>query len=136
MQADPALFALMHQLITAKLNLVAGAAAPEAVGTAIDAADAAIGARSVTCTPACNVTGAGYVRVPPVSTLIAILDGFNNGCVDDALTPLVNECQGIPLHCTPEEERQRMLDACYAVKPACNSEALDDAGKTACCLAP
>lgn len=144
LQADPALLALMHQLIAAKLNVAAGAAAPAAVAAAIQSADDLIGARSVTCTPAligtatqhCTIVGVGttYVRLPSASGLIATLDRFNNGCVDDPLTP-ADECAGIPLHCTPVEERQRMLAACFAAKPACANEALDEAGRTACCLA-
>ena len=67
------LVSLAHQLITAKLNIYFGAAAPAEVLTAIQQADALIG--SLVVPP----VGTGYLLPSQTSSLTGTLDAFNNG---------------------------------------------------------
>ena len=67
------LLSLAHQLITAKLNIRYGAAAPLGVQAAIVAADALIGGLVV------PPVGSGYLASSSTSGLTSVLDDFNNG---------------------------------------------------------
>ena len=67
------LVSLAHQLITAKLNIYYGAAAPGQVLTAIQQADLLIG--SLVVPP----VGTGYLLPSQTSSLTSTLDAFNNG---------------------------------------------------------
>lgn len=140
LKADPSLLALMHQLITAKLNQLAGAPVPSVVGTAIGQADTLIGGRRVLCatTPCQLWESSSLTGVAGVSDVISILDCYNNGgdptitaCIMTGIDPTVLE--GWPDHCTDAQEKVRMLYACDAVFPAC-ANVEDVAAHTACCL--
>lgn len=71
------LVSLAHQLIAAKLNIAAGASAPQAITDAIASADATIG--SLVVPP----IGSGYLAPSATSGLITTLDAYNNGVAPD-----------------------------------------------------
>jgi hypothetical protein len=64
---------LAHQLIAAKANIAKGASAPPSVLNAISQADALIGAKVV------PPIGNGFLSTASTSTLVGILDQYNNG---------------------------------------------------------
>ena len=75
------LISLAHQLIAAKLNILAGATPPPAVSTAIANADALIGALVV------PPVGAGSLAPGTTSPLTQTLDDFNNGTIGPGHCP-------------------------------------------------
>ena len=67
------LIALAHQLIAAKLNIAEGACAPTEVANAIAQADLLIGSLEI------KPSGGASVPTSETSSLVAILDEYNNG---------------------------------------------------------
>ena len=80
------LLALAHQLIAAKLNLANGASAPNVVRIAIAQAESIIGCLVV------PPIGYGTLSTSSTSTLVGILDAYNNG-----------RSGGGPAHCADEQ---------------------------------
>lgn len=142
-QADPDLISLMHQLITAKLNVLWGALPSPFVidgeiTTAIAAADKAIGARFVNCaTLPCKVYDSSAqldslydepvnvmvgLETPTAEvsvSLITLLDAFNKGCpacedVGGLTLCTPSDCGSkVPRHCNSLDQKARMLAGCH-----------------------
>jgi hypothetical protein len=70
--AGNGLISLAHQLITAKLNVAAGAVVPAVITTAIAAADAMVGNRII------PPIGGGFISPSVTSNLNDVLEGFNS----------------------------------------------------------
>jgi hypothetical protein len=79
--AGNGLVSLAHQLIAAKLNILAGATPPPAVTTAINNADALINGLVV------PPIGGGYLAPGTTSPLTQTLDDFNNGTIGPGHCP-------------------------------------------------
>jgi len=75
--AGNGLISLAHQLMAAKLNVIAGAVAPASVTAAISAADALIGTRII------PPIGTGYLQPRTTSSLTDDLEEFNTEEDDD-----------------------------------------------------
>lgn len=69
--AGNGLISLAHQLMAAKLNMIAGAQAPTAVSSAVAAADALISTRII------PPIGSGYLAPSQTSGLADVLEAFN-----------------------------------------------------------